>query len=96
MFKKLTAKQKFFGTILIIIVVATVVLGKSVHRLVHNKWEMRSLQKKQVQLDAQYEELQQLLKQLEDKDPVYLEHLARTQYNMVKPGEVEFRFEHDD
>ena len=36
------------------------------------------------------------IQKLEQKDPVYLEHLARTQYNMVKPGEVEFRFENEN
>lgn len=96
MLKKLTPKQKLFAMLVAFVILATLVLGKSIHRLVHNKWEKRTLQKRQVQLDKQYEQLQQLLQKLEQKDPVYLEHLARTQYNMVKPGEVEFRFENEN
>ena len=38
------------------------------------------------------EELLAKMKLLEKQDPAYIEELARTQYNMVKPGEIEFRF----
>mgnify|MGYP004423237499 FL=1 len=32
---------------------------------------------------------------LEKEDAAYLEKIARTQYNMVGPNEVEFRFQPD-
>ena len=70
-------------------------LGGSLYNLFHNKWELHRLTKKRNRLDAQYEELLKEKKLLEDKDPRYMETLARTRYNMVKPGEIEFRFKHD-
>lgn len=53
---------------------------------------MRKLARQRVQLDNQHEELLAKMKLLEKQDPAYIEELARTQYNMVKPGEIEFRF----
>ena len=94
--KKLTTKQKMLFSIVGIILFAASLLGSSIYSLIHNKLEMRRLQKRQIQLDKQYEELQVRLKELEQQDPAYLERLARTQYNMVKPGEIEFRFEPHD
>lgn len=72
--------------------VVTFFLGSSFLSLVHNKLEMRKLARQRVQLDNQHEELLAKMKLLGKQDPAYIEELARTQYNMVKPGEIEFRF----
>lgn len=96
MSNKLSAKQK-------IVVISALVLGLvvvpafgSIYNLVHNKLELRRLTKKRDFLDKQYQELLAEKKRLENKDPAYMELLARTRYHMVKPGEIEFRFNTDD
>lgn len=93
--QKLSAKQKLFVIAAIVISAAAVFLGGSIFNLVHNKLELRRLTKKSAQLDQQYQKLLTEKKLLEEKDPKYMETLARTRYNMVKPGEIEFRFKHD-
>lgn len=94
--QKLSAKQK----LLILTAVATaafcIFLGGSIFSLVHNKLELRRLTKKSAQLDVQYQKILEEKKLLEQQDPKYMETLARTRYNMVKPGEIEFRFTTDD
>lgn len=67
-------------------------LGSSFLSLVHNKLEMRKLTKQSAELDAQYEELTAKMNRLKKQDLAYIEEIARTQYNMVKPGEIQFRF----
>ncbi len=93
--KKLSAKQKLIIIAAVGIAAFGIFLGGSIFNLVHNKLELRRLTKKSAQLDAQYQKLLAEKKLLEDKDPKYMETLARTRYNMVKPGEIEFRFKHD-
>ncbi len=92
MFKHLSPRQKllFSGTLAVLI--AALWLGGGIINLAHNKLEVRRLTKKRDQLDAQYERLLAEKKLLEDKDPQYMETLARMRYNLVKPGEIEFRF----
>lgn len=74
-------------------VVVVLVLGGSFVSLAHNKMEMRKLIRQSAQLDKEHETLREQLKHLEKQDPAYIEKIARTQYNMVKPGEIEFRFQ---
>lgn len=93
--KKLSAKQKLFLIASVSIAAVGIFLGGSILNLVHNKLELRRLTKKSAQLDKEYEKLLAEKKLLEEKDPKYMETLARTRYNMVKPGEIEFRFKHD-
>ena len=95
MLKKLSAKQKFFLTGAVIITAAVFLLGGSILNLAHNKWELHRLTKKRAQLDEQYQQLLVEKKLLEEKNPKYMETLARTRYHMVKPGELEFRFKND-
>ncbi len=67
-------------------------LGGSFLSLVHNKLELSKLTRQSAQLDKEHEKLLAQKDLLEKEDPQYLEHIARTQYHLVKPGETEFRF----
>lgn len=93
--QKLSAKQKLLIITAVTVAALGIFLGSSIFNLVHNKLELRRLTKKSAQLDVEYQNLLAEKKLLEDKDPKYMETLARTRYNMVKPGEIEFRFKHD-
>lgn len=92
MFKKLSPRQKLLFTCALAVLLAALWLGGGIINLAHNKLEVHRLTKKRDQLDAQYERLLAEKKLLEDKDPQYMETLARMRYNLVKPGEIEFRF----
>lgn len=96
MFNKLSPKQKFLFTVLAVILFCVGWLGRSLWSLGHNKLEMNRLQKKRVLLDKQYESLQDTFQKLQAQDPSTLEHLARTEYNMAKEGELQFRFDPHD
>lgn len=88
----LLANKKPLLLIGILAVVVVLVLGGSFVSWAHNKMEMRKLIRQSAQLDKEHEALREHLKHLEDQDPSYIEKIARTQYHMVKPGEIEFRF----
>lgn len=88
----LSARKKLLLWGAVGILLATLWLGGGFLNLVHNKLEMRRLTKKREYLDAQYQELLDTKKLLENKDPQYMEMLARVRYHLVKPGEIEFRF----
>lgn len=67
-------------------------LGGSFVSLAHNKMELHKLTRQSVLLDKEHEQLLAQKELLEKENPKYLEHIARTQYHLVKPGETEFRF----
>lgn len=94
--KKWPLRQRilFFSAVVLIVFVLPVL--SSVLSLWHNKSELRRLTRKRDQLDARYEQLLAEKERLEKQDPAYMEMLARTQYNMVKPGEIEYRFDTHD
>lgn len=94
--KKLTSRQKLLIWGSLGILLAILWLGGGLVNLAHNKLEIYRLTKKRERLDRQYQELLNTKKLLEDKDPQYMEELARLRYNLVKPGEIEFRFTPDD
>ncbi|MBQ3666698.1 MAG: septum formation initiator family protein [Elusimicrobiaceae bacterium] len=94
--KKLTSRQKLLIWGSLGILLAILWLGGGLVNLAHNKLEIYRLTKKRERLDMQYQELLNTKKLLEDKDPQYMEELARLRYNLVKPGEIEFRFTPDD
>lgn len=96
MLEKLTPKQKMLLGAAGIILLCIFVLGSSIVSLLHNKLEMRRLAQRQRTLEKQYEVLQVRLQELQQQDPQVLEALARSEYHMVKPGEIEFRFTNDD
>jgi len=72
--------------------VVVLFLGGSFLSLAHNKKEKYKLTQYEKQLDAEFVRLSQLKEKLENEDPELFEQLARTEYHLVKPGEVEFRF----
>lgn len=90
--KELTSRQKLLIWGSLGILLAILWLGGGFVNLAHNKLEIYRLTKKRERLDVQYQELLNTKKLLEDKDPQYIEELARLRYNLVKPGEIEFRF----
>ena len=94
--KKLTSRQKLLIWGSLGILLAILWLGGGLVNLAHNKLEIYRRTKKRERLDMQYQELLNTKKLLEDKDPQYMEELARLRYNLVKPGEIEFRFTPDD
>lgn len=72
-------------------VVVFIFLGGSFLSLIHNKLEMRKLTQQSATLDEQHKELLRQMDRLKKQDLAYIEEIARTQYNMVKPGEIQFR-----
>lgn len=75
-----------------IVLIAALWLGNTVRNLVHNKTELQRLTRQTVQLDTEYEQLLEMRALLEAEDPALIEKIARTEYGLAKPGEVEFRF----
>jgi len=68
------------------------VANRDFRNLLHNYMELRALKQQENRLDGDYEKLQQeKARLLNDKDD-YLERIARSELNLTKPGEVEFRF----
>ena len=74
---------------------AVLLLGGSLLSLVHNKIELHRLQRQTVRLDEEHKTLLQTKQLLQEEDPALLEKIARTEYNLAKPNEVEFRFKPD-
>jgi len=72
--------------------VVVLFLGGSFLSLAHNKKEKYKLSQYTKQLDKEFVRLTQLKEKLENEDPELFEQLARTEYHLVKPGEIEFRF----
>jgi len=96
MWKKLSARQKMFFWVAALVLLVVAVLGNSLYSLGHNKAEIHRLQVREVRLEKDYERLKEELAKLKEQDPATLERIARTQYNMIKKGETEFRFATDD
>lgn len=67
-------------------------LGSSIVSLVHNKIETNRLVRKSAALDTEHENLLHTKDLLEKQDPVLIEQIARTEYDLAKPNEIEFRF----
>ncbi len=94
--KEFSPRQKLLLWGSLGILLAILWLGGGLFNLAHNRLEIYRLTKKRERLDTQYQELLHTKKLLEEKDPQYMEELARLRYNLVKPGEIEFRFTPDD
>ena len=67
-------------------------LGSSIVSLVHNKRETSRLAHQSTALDAEHETLLRTKELLEQQDPALVEKIARTEYDLAKPNEIEFRF----
>ena len=68
-------------------------IGGSLVNLVHNKLEKKKLLRQHVKLEQEYKKLLHTRELLEKQDPDLLEKIARTEYDLAKPNEVEFRFQ---
>lgn len=89
----LLQRHKLLLTALLVLGVICIFLGNTFINLIHNKLEYKRLQKRSEQLNKEYEDLQAKLDLLQKKDPAFVEHLARVQYHMSAPGEIEYRFD---
>lgn len=67
-------------------------LGSSISNLIYNKIEAQKLARQRIELDREYEQLVKQKALLEAQDPATIEKIARTEYDLAKPGEIEFRF----
>ena len=67
-------------------------IGGSLVSLVHNKTEKHKLARQNEVLDQEYQQLLHTKELLEKQDDALLEKIARTEYNLAKPDEIEFRF----
>lgn len=67
-------------------------LGGSLINLVHNKLEKTKLIQRSIFLDKEQAELLRTKQLLQEQDAALLEKIARTEYDLAKPGEMEFRF----
>lgn len=54
---------------------------------------MHKLNAQLLLLEKEYKQLQEQMEQLEKQDPKLIEKTARVQYHMLKPNEIEFRFQ---
>lgn len=84
--------QKALVGVAVITLVVLLVVGGSIYNLVHNQREKHRLLKKQARLEEEYSRLVVVKEKLENGDLALLEQIARTQYHLAKPGEIEFRF----
>ena len=89
---KLRAHKKPLLVLAGLVLIVVLWLGNTVRNLVHNKTEMQKLTRQSAQLDAEHEQLLKTRALLEAQDPALIEKIARTEYGLAKPGEVEFRF----
>ena len=78
---------------LVLLAVGCLWIGGSLLNLVHNKLEKKRLMRHKVALEQEYIDLQHTLERLKKQDPVLLEKIARTEYDLAKPDEIEFRFQ---
>ncbi len=88
---KFTLTPKIIILGIVILLVLVLPIGNSLFNWWHNQAELRRLTQKRAKLDAKYGQLLAEKKLLETRDPAYMEQLARINYHMVKPGEIEYR-----
>lgn len=96
MLKKLSPRQRMVAGFAALVALVVAVLGNSLYSLAHNKSEIRRLRAREALLEKEYEHLSQELTKLREQDALLLERIARTQYNMIKKGETQFRFAEND
>ena len=95
MLKNLSSRRKMIIGLVASIGLLLLVLGNSFYSLAHNKAEMYRLRSREAQLDREYTQLEEKRAKLRAQDRQLMEHIARTQYHMLKKGETEFRFNYD-
>ena len=89
--KKLFKKKKNLFIMLLFVLAVFLLCNSSFLALMHNSFTIRRLAKKSAFLDEQYKELTKEYQAILEGKTNYIEDTARLKYNMVKPGEIEFR-----
>ena len=79
--------------ITIAIMAAVLLFNGNLFNLIHNLTELRKLNSRSAALDAEYKQLTEEYQKILQGDTSYLQKTARIKYNLVKPGEIEFRIE---
>ena len=67
-------------------------VNRDFRNLVHNCIELRKLKVQEARLDDEHKKLQSEKARLLNPNDDYVERLARKELNLVRKGEVEFRF----
>lgn len=73
-----------------ILVALALVANRGFRSLVRNYFELKSLKKHKIQVEKDKLNLEKELKTI--KNPQYIEHTARKELGVIKPGEIEYRF----
>lgn len=84
-------KKAKFLLIALAVMAAVLLFNGSFLSLTHNILELKKLNAHSAALDEEYKKLAEEYQRIQDGDTSYLQRTARVKYNMVKPGEIEFR-----
>ncbi len=87
--RKRRTRYRFDKTRLLLSIVLVAILvyfGVSIKNIVSLKMEQQELRKQQAELKLEKDRLNKELKSVHDEN--YIEKQARTQLNMIKPGEI--------
>ncbi|MCL2888030.1 MAG: septum formation initiator family protein [Elusimicrobia bacterium] len=87
---KLAKKIKPAHLVLALMILFALFNG-SLYNWIYNKIEVRKLTQRNAEADKEFAVLSASLEKLEKGDTAYLESVARTKYNLSKPGEIEIR-----
>lgn len=93
--KKFFKNKKNIIFITLFIILLAIFGAGSFVNLIHNAFTIRTLTKKSVALDMQYQDLTEEYQQILSGKTNYIEDNARVKYNMSIPGEIEFRIKHN-
>lgn len=69
-----------------------VVGGRGLQALARNYWDLRQVRAESAALEAEQRDLTKRLELLKSDD-AHLERVARKELGLMKPGEIEYRFE---
>jgi cell division protein FtsB len=86
-FKKHGARLKY---VLILLLAVFLLANRGFRSLVRNYMEFRRLRNQKTELESDKLRLEKNLKAM--KEPGHIEHTARKELGLLKPGEIEYRF----
>ncbi|MGE9876100.1 FtsB family cell division protein [Hornefia butyriciproducens] len=92
--KKRVRINKTRMALTVVILIVGIIFALSVKNIVDLRIEQKNLKKENVELKAEKKKLEAELKNVNDKN--YIEEQARTQLNMIKPGEILYITGDDD
>ena len=92
--KKRVLINKTRMALTVVILIVGIIFALSVKNIVDLRIEQKNLKKENVELKAEKKKLEAELKNVNDKN--YIEEQARTQLNMIKPGEILYITGDDD